>query len=144
MNYLGIDWGERRVGLSYADGELRVATPLEAAVEATAAERLDHISRLIHERRIGALVVGYPLNMDGSEGFKAKEVNRFIAQIEGRFGLPVHRVDERLTSAAAGALSSRKKPRTLRQIQRERRQGTLDSKAAALLLQDFLDSPDLS
>lgn len=134
MRCLGIDYGEKRIGLAYGD-ELGVATPLPAAVEADGAQRLDCIKKIIQERRVTDLVVGYPLNMDGSAGFKAHEVDGFIGELERRFALPVHRVDERLSShAAEQALGLRG-----RKERAARKSGKVDSAAAALILQDWLD-----
>lgn len=141
MNYLGIDYGEKRVGLAYAD-EVGIALPLPAAVEPTQEARLKHIGEQIDKRRIGVIVVGYPYNMDGSVGFKAKEVDAFIAELERRFPLPIHRIDERLSSQQASAdlaASGKKKPRTIKQRQAERRTGELDSRAAALILREYLE-----
>lgn len=135
MRCLGIDYGERRIGLSSGD-ELGVATPLPAAVEPSPEDRLAHIARLVEERRITDLVVGYPYNMDGSIGFKAREVDAFIECLQTRFNLPVHRVDERLTSHSVEQqmhLSGRKE----RQL---RKTGIVDSAAAALILQDWLST----
>ena len=84
MNYLGIDYGEKRIGLSTGDDDVRLAVPVPAAVEPTREARLAHIEREIQQRRIGELVVGYPFNMDGSVGFKAKEVDAFIAELEAK------------------------------------------------------------
>lgn len=145
MNYLGIDYGEKRIGLSTGDDDVRLAVPVPAAVEPTREARMAHIGREIEQRRIGALVVGYPFNMDGSVGFKAKEVDAFIAELEAKFGLPVHRTDERLTSQAAESQMRTNKPqksrskKSVKAKQQERRSGNLDSRAAALILQDFLD-----
>ena len=134
MRCLGIDYGEKRIGLAYGD-DLGVATPLAAAVEADFEGRLWRIRELVEERGITDFVVGFPYNMDGSIGFKAREVEVFIGQLETGFSLPVHRVDERLSSRAAqDALGLRG--------QRERaarKSGIVDSAAAALILQDWLD-----
>lgn len=132
MNYLGIDWGEKRIGLAFADS-LGIAVPLPAAVASTKQARMQQIEAAITERKIEALVVGYPLNMDGSVGFKAKEVEAFIAVLEGRFKLPVHRLDERLSSHSVEQhlKGSKKKP--------DRKSGAIDSSAAALILQDFIE-----
>lgn len=146
MNYLGIDYGEKRIGLSFGDDELALAYPLPAAVDPVAEKRWQHIADIIARRRIHELVVGYPYNMDGTAGFKAKEVDAFIAELERRFGLPVHRSDERLTSVMAEAEmeslrpGGRKKKLSPRERQRQRQSGELDSRAAVLILQDFLDS----
>ena len=137
MNYLGIDWGEKRIGLAYAD-EVGIAVPLPAAVAASKKDRHQHIEQMIRERRIQELVVGYPLNMNGSVGFKAKEVDVFIELLQARFGLPVHRVDERLSSHSVeqGLKGQKKKP--------DRRSGEIDSRAAALILQDFIEERNLN
>lgn len=145
MNYLGIDYGEKRIGLSAGDDDVRLAVPIPAAVEPTKEARLKHIADEIQKRRIGALVVGYPFNMDGSVGFKAKEVDAFIAGLEAQFRLPVHRTDERLTSQAAESQMRANKPqksrsrKSIKAKQEERRSGELDSRAATLILQDYLD-----
>ena len=138
MNTLGIDYGEKRIGLAFAD-ELGIAMPIPAAIQSTKAARLDFIAAVIAERKVAALVVGYPYNMDGSVGPKAKEVDAFIALLEERFELPVHRIDERLTSEHASSLGSKKKPKSTKAHQAARKTGELDSKAAALILQDYLD-----
>jgi putative Holliday junction resolvase len=137
MNYLGIDWGEKRIGLAFADA-IGIAVPLPAAVEASKKARMQQIERCIAERKIEALVVGYPLNMNGSVGFKAKEVDAFIKVLEGRFKLPVHRLDERLSSHSVEQhlRGSKKKP--------DRKTGAIDSSAAALILQDFLEEQRFS
>ena len=134
MRCLGIDYGEKRIGLAWGD-ELGVATPLPAAVEPAPEARMDRIARLVAERRVTDLVVGYPYNMDGSVGFKAREVDSFISALEARLGLPVHRIDERLTSHRVHddlGLTGRKE----REL---RKSGVVDSGAATLILQDWLD-----
>lgn len=147
MNYLGIDYGEKRIGLSCGDSDVRLAVPVAAAVEPAFTARMEHIAEEIRTRRIGELVVGYPYNMDGSVGFKAKEVDAFIEKLVAQFALPVHRTDERLTSSdaqarmneAARGNRSRGK-QSIRAKLAERKSGVLDSRAATLILQDYLDS----
>jgi putative Holliday junction resolvase len=142
MRFLGIDYGEKRWGLSYGD-ELGLAVALAPALAATAAERFDAVEQVIQARRVGELVVGYPYNMDGTAGFKAKEVDAFIAELERKFGLPVHRTDERLTShqaeSEARAAGRGRRPRTPAQQRAARATGEIDSRAATLILQDYLD-----
>lgn len=142
MRYLGIDYGEKRIGLAYAD-DLGLALPLPAAVKNTTEERFAQIGEIIKQRCVETLVVGYPLNMDGTVGFKALEVDAFIQELERRFGLPIHRTDERLTSRQAQAdlqAAGKKKPRSVKQHRANRATGEIDSRAAALLLQDYIDS----
>jgi putative Holliday junction resolvase len=133
MRCLGIDPGTKRVGLAWGD-ELGIATPLAALLEADAVKQVAQIAGLARTRRAECLVIGYPYNMDGSVGFKAKEVDGFIAALELALpGIPIERVDERLSSHEASRGLSLKKERELRAS------GRIDSAAAALLLQDFLD-----
>lgn len=131
MRCLGIDYGTRRIGLSYGD-DLGVATPLPALVAPPAGERAAALAQVIRDRRITDLVLGYPYNMDGTAGFKAREVDAFAARLRAEFGLPVHLVDERLTSYEAES--------TIRKPHRRavRASGIVDSRAATLILQDFL------
>jgi len=141
MNALGIDYGEKRVGLAFGD-DIGVASPLKAATQSSGEERLNYIGELICQRKIDRLVVGYPYNMDGTIGFKAKEVDVFITVLEKRFGLPIFRVDETLTSyEAEEAMKKPKKPkRGLPEARKHRATGEIDSRAAAIILQDHLDT----
>jgi putative Holliday junction resolvase len=134
MRCLGIDYGERRIGLAYGD-ELGVATPIAAAVDKDPTARLKQILKEVDQRKVSQLVVGYPYNMDGSVGFKAKEVDAFIELLEKETGLPVVRIDERLTSKVVeeGLGLRGRKERELRSS------GVVDSGAACLILQDYLD-----
>jgi putative holliday junction resolvase len=132
MRCIGIDYGTRRVGLAYGD-EVGVATPLAALTDAEAGVRWTKLGEVIRQRRATDLVLGYPYNMDGSVGFKAKEVDAFAARLREQFDLPVHLVDETLTSYAAEASVPKKARRDIRDS------GLIDSRAACLILQDFLD-----
>lgn len=132
LRLIGIDYGTRRIGLAYGD-ELGVATPLPAVTEADPARRREALLAAITHRRATALVLGLPLNMDGSTGFKAKEVEAFATELRAATGLPVHFVDERLTSQVAEAGMNQRELRAIRA------RGVVDSRAAALILQDWLD-----
>jgi len=129
---LGIDYGTRRVGVAYGD-DLGVATPLPALVSADPERRWSALGELVRGRRITDLVVGYPFNMDGTAGPKAREVDGFAARLRAEYRLPVHLVDERLTSYEAESTIERKDRRGVRAS------GIIDSRAATLILQDFLD-----
>ncbi|HEY0865167.1 MAG TPA: Holliday junction resolvase RuvX [Lacunisphaera sp.] len=140
MRCLGIDYGTKRVGLAHGD-EIGVATPLPALTDAEESARWAKLGEVVRQRRITDLVLGYPYNMDGSVGFKAKEVDAFAAKLKTAFGLPVHLVDETLTSSEAESSIAKKDRRAVRGS------GTIDSRAACLILQDYLDQkfpPQLS
>lgn len=132
MRLLGIDYGAKRIGLAHGE-DVGVAAPLPAVTESEPAARWAKIGEVLKARRIDECVVGYPYNMDGSVGFKAKEVDAFVAELKARFGLPVHLVDETLTSYAAESSIKKKDRRAVRES------GLIDSRAAAIILQDFLD-----
>jgi len=131
--YLGIDHGTRRLGLAFGD-EIGVATPLPAIAAAEEAKQWTALAAVIAARRITDVVLGLPLNMDGSSGPKAQEVGTYGRRIEAAFGLAVHYIDERLTSYEAESTIA---PARRREV---RRSGLVDSRAATLILQDFLDT----
>jgi putative Holliday junction resolvase len=132
MRCLGIDYGTRRIGLSYGD-ELGVATPLPALTEKDAGLRRSALAEVVRQRRITDLVIGLPLNMDDTAGPKAKEAEALAVQLRAEFGLPVHLVDERLTSYEAESSIPKAQRRAVRAS------GVIDSRAATLILQDFLN-----
>lgn len=132
MRFLGIDPGTKRLGLARGD-ELGLASPLPALVQVEAADRWAALIESVRQQRIDEIVVGYPLNMDDSVGPKAKESEQIAERLRAETKLPVHLVDERLTSRAAEATLPKEK---LREI---RASGVIDSRAAALILQDYLD-----
>lgn len=128
---LAIDYGEKRTGLALSDPSGTLASALDV-VEGEQA-LWDSLERLVREKEVERIVLGLPLNMDGSVGPKAREVLAFKARLEARVNVPVETWDERLTtvqaerSLRAGGASGR---------QRVRR---LDKVAAQILLQSFLD-----
>jgi putative Holliday junction resolvase len=132
MRCIGIDLGTRRIGLAYGD-ELGVATPLPALTQADAAQRWAALLAVIRERRATDLVLGHPLNMDDTAGPKAKEAEATAAKLRAELGLPVHLIDERLTSYEAETTIAKSKRREIRAS------GIIDSRAATLILQDHLD-----
>mgnify|MGYP000437791893 CR=1 FL=1 len=132
MRILGIDYGTRRIGLSYGD-ELGVATPLPALIDVDPARRWAGLLATIAQRRVTEIVIGHPLNMDDSVGPKAKEVETFAARLRTDVALPVHLVDERLTSYEAESTLPKAKRRAVRAS------GIIDSRAATLILQDYLN-----
>ena len=133
MRFLGIDYGTRRIGLAFGD-ELGVATPLPALIEPESDARWTSLCRVVADRKVTAIALGHPLNMDGSVGFKAKEVEAFAERLKKSFGLPVHLIDERLTSYEAEDSIPKAKRRELRAS------GLVDSRAATLILQDHLNT----
>ncbi len=132
MRCIGIDLGTRRIGLAFGD-ELGVATPLAALTQADAAQRWAALLAIVRERRATDLVIGHPLNMDDTVGPKAKEAEVIAEKLRVDLGLPVHLIDERLTSYEAESTIAKSKRREVRAS------GIIDSRAATLILQDYLD-----
>ena len=143
MNLLGIDYGHKRIGLAYADTLLGVAVPIQPAVESSLEARFLQIANEITQRKIEKIVVGYPYNMDGTIGDKAREVDGFIEELKKRFNLPVDTTDERLSSFQAEqdffAMSSKTK-KSVSARKKHRRSGDIDSRACAIFLQEYLDN----
>jgi putative holliday junction resolvase len=131
--FLGIDPGTKRLGLARGD-ELGLATPLPALVETAPDRRWAGLLDIVRTLRIEEIVVGYPLNMDDTIGPKAKEAEALAERLRGATGLTVHLVDERLTSDEAEKTLPKDQLRGLRAS------GIVDSRAAAIILQDYLDS----
>ena len=137
--YLGIDYGTKRIGLSYAD-DLGMAFPLPAAVDADLDNRLVQIQKEIARLRVTHLILGYPLSLEGEKTKKCYEVDDFAEELKKRFNLPIELIDEGLTSQAADNISHNKKPKNSHERTQQRKSGERDSRAAAILLQDYLNS----
>ncbi len=131
---LGIDYGKRRVGLALSDPTRTIAQPFITIVRDDTDSWWQQLSAIIAEQEVEAIVVGYPLTLGGTVSRQTEEVARFIAELQSRESVPVHRYDERLTSVAAR--------RALQQqgIKTGHRKEAVDRTAAAILLQDYLDS----
>ena len=130
---LAFDFGTRRIGVAVGDWETRLAHPLEVIDAEDNDTRFGRIATLIAEWRPADLVVGLPLSMDGEEHELTRRARRFANQLQGRFGLAVTLVDERLTSFDADL--------RLRQagVKGSARKGLDDALAAQQILQDLLD-----
>ena len=97
---LAFDFGTRKIGVAVGNTVVRVAHPLTTIDAEASARRFAAIDALVAEWEPGALVVGRPLDGDGSEHDMTARAERFARQLEARFGLPVARVDERWTTRA--------------------------------------------
>ena len=133
---LAFDFGTQRIGVAVGATMLRNARPLTTIAVAANAQRFEAIGKLIAEWQPARLVVGLPLNLDGSEHEMTARCRRFAQQLEGRFKLPVCFADERLSSAEAEA-RLRADGRNLR-----RDKLAIDAEAAAIILQSYFDRTD--
>ena len=130
---LGVDYGERRIGLAVSDELMIAANPLDTIARTTEQRDLAAIEKLVRQRNVERIVVGLPLNMDGSEGPMAKAVREFAGKLSG-LGIEIEFWDERLSTRAAES--------TLLEADftRKKRKGLRDKVAAAWLLQGYLDA----
>ncbi|MBO6148746.1 MAG: Holliday junction resolvase RuvX [Lachnospiraceae bacterium] len=137
MRYMGLDYGSKTVGVALTDETGTIARGLETIrrpVEKRLRRTLARIEELIVLHNVGGLVVGLPLNMDGSEGERAEKVRVFADKLMRRTGLPLHFMDERLTTVEAYEILDSVDIRD-----EKSRQEKVDSIAAAVILEDFLN-----
>ncbi|WP_419925894.1 Holliday junction resolvase RuvX [Candidatus Poriferisocius sp.] len=131
---LGIDLGERRIGVAVSDGEGRLATPL-AVIERSGSRQLDHrqIAELVAEYGAEVVVVGLPLSLDGSAGPAARGAEREAEQLEAALDVPVVAHDERLTTVIADQALAHSG------LSAKARRQRVDMVAASVILQGWLD-----
>lgn len=131
MRYLAIDHGLKRTGLAICDAGEVIASPL--CILRGQKDILPKIAQIVEREEVEAIVLGLPLNMDGSEGSQAAKVKAFAKQLERHVSVPIHLHDERLSSfGARERLESVELPKA-------RKRELLDAVAAAEILRAFLD-----
>jgi putative Holliday junction resolvase len=130
---LAIDWGERRIGIAVSDPLGITAQGLPTIDTKKTKDVYSFIKNLVEDKQVSRIVVGMPKNMDGSIGFKGREVERFILKLTQKIMVEVIRWDERLTT-----VSSLRSMREMGTKQKEKK--TIDRISATLILQNYLDS----
>jgi putative Holliday junction resolvase len=130
---LAFDFGEKRIGVAVGETAVGVAHPLETIETPQRDARFRRIAELVAEWRPACLVVGLPVHVDGTPHEMTDRARRFGRQLEGRFGLPVRYVDERLTTAEA-ALALREAG-----VRARGQRAVRDRVAAQIILQSYLD-----
>ena len=131
MQYMAIDYGEKRTGLAIGDEKSRMATPLSTIFTGGALERIAQIGKAIAENEPGALVVGLPLNMDGSDSPASLKCAEFAGVLMEKFEIDVYLVDERQTSLIADEQMA------MSGLTRKQKKNRRDSLAAANILRIF-------
>ncbi|MGD0058173.1 MAG: Holliday junction resolvase RuvX [Verrucomicrobiia bacterium] len=134
MRILGVDYGHKRIGLALSDESGTIAQPLDYIDGGAAARVSLELVRLCAERKIGKIVVGIPLRLDGTPSEQTERTLVFIAELRRVATIPVAQWDERLTSVqAARALLEGN-------VRRSERKQKIDKLAAQIMLQSYLDA----
>lgn len=131
---LGLDVGQKRIGLAISDSLGLVAQGLSVFSRSNIDRDMSELEEIVGTHKVREIVVGLPLNMDGSVGETAKMVLEFVERIKSRLGLPVKVWDERLTTLEAEVLLLEA------DLSRRKRRGVVDKLAAQRILQGYLDS----
>ncbi|RKP55141.1 Holliday junction resolvase RuvX [Cohnella endophytica] len=134
MRILGLDYGERRIGVAMSDLFGWTAQGLEVIDRKTVSDPMAHIAGLVKQHEVESIVVGLPKNMNGTIGPSGENCIAFAESLKQTLALPVQLWDERLTTVSA--------ERTLLEadVSRRKRKLVIDKMAAAILLQSYLDS----
>jgi len=136
MNYIsaiGLDVGKKRIGVAGCDGTGLIATGLTTILRTSFRQDVYQLKQLIHQRQATILVVGLPYSLNGEIGIQAQLIQQFAQRISIALQLPIDYMDERFTSMEAEQLlrDEKKSP--------SRDKGAIDRKAAAIILQQWLD-----
>ena len=133
MRFIGLDLGSKRIGVSICDERQSVATPFKTINKTNTNELIVELKMIIEENNIGGIIVGNPVNMDGSLGRSSQSVNDVATNISKNIDLPVILWDERLSTVGAFNLTS------LLDVNVSKRVKTIDQNAAAFILQGAID-----
>lgn len=133
ISALGLDVGRKRIGVAGCDGTGLIATGLTTIERQSFAQDVARVQQIVQERQVQVLVVGLPYSMNGSIGFQAKQVQKYAQRLAKALQLPLEYIDERLTSVEAEQLLQVEKRSP------SRHKGLIDRKAAAIILQQWLD-----
>ena len=130
---IGLDLGSKRIGVSICDEKQLIATPLKTINRNTLNELISELKVIIDENNIKGIIIGNPLNMDGSSGRSAQSVRDTSQKIEENINIPICLWDERLSTVGAFSLSSQL------DINVSKREKKIDENAAAFILQGAID-----
>ena len=130
---IGLDLGSKRIGVSICDEKQLIATPFKTINRSTSKELIDELKIIIQENNIKGIIIGNPLNMDGSSGNSAQSVKDTSNNIEKNISVPICLWDERLSTVGAFKLSSQL------DINVTKREKKIDENAAAFILQGAID-----
>ena len=134
MRILGVDYGDSRIGLSVCDELQILAVPLATVKSESMKKNVDKIATIATNENVKKIVVGLPLNMDGTEGIRASKSRAFGRVLEKVTGISVDYMDERLTSVEAEEIMEKIN------VKKDKRKNIVDRIAAQIILQSYLDT----
>ena len=132
---LGLDLGSKTIGLALSDPGLMVASPIDTIRRSKFTKDAETLLQVIAEHRVGGLVIGLPVNMDGSEGPRCQSTRQFATNMLGKIEIPIAFWDERLSTAAVERVLIGEAD-----MSRKKRGQVVDQMAAAYILQGALDA----
>jgi putative Holliday junction resolvase len=137
MDYLGIDYGSKFIGLAWGSDELKVVVPLKALRVRSTEQVLKDLQKIVNERGCDAFVIGLPIHRDGTEGQRVKEVKYFAELLRQHFKLKIYFRDERFSTQTACALTGMNNS-SLRHAKTQKEKGIVDSTAATVILEEWM------
>jgi putative Holliday junction resolvase len=131
---LGIDYGSKRIGLAISDETGQIAFPLSVLENISQRRVAEEITKIIAERKVDSIVLGLPINLDGTRGIAAENIERFAEVLKKQVSIPVAFWDERLSTKIA------ERAMIEGGMRRERRRQCIDRATAQIILQSYLDA----
>ncbi len=135
MRYIGLDLGTKTLGVAVSDKTETIASAITTLrfSENNPEEVLDDLTKIMDEYKVGAIVIGLPKNMNNSLGFAAERTKEFVKVLNNTYDIPVYEQDERLSSVTANNILLQA------DISRKKRKSKVDTVAATVILQNYLD-----
>lgn len=133
MRKMGLDYGDVRIGIALSDIMGMIANGLETYTRKTEQEDLEYLDKLIKQHSVDTVVMGLPINMDGTSGDRVEVTKQFGQKLQEKSNVKVAYLDERLTSISAEKLLIEA------DVRRDKRKQVIDKIAATIILQNYLD-----
>ncbi len=131
---MGLDVGEKTIGIAIADSEHTIATAQETIQRSKFGKDAETLRKLVEARNIGGVAIGYPINMNGTEGPKCQSVRQFARNLHEKLALPTLLWDERMSTMAVTRMMDEA------ELSRNRKAALVDKLSASYILQGALDS----
>lgn len=132
--YLGIDYGKKRIGLALSDIMGMMAQPFDVLEFKGLKNNVENILKIVKEKEVSCIVIGKPINMNGTEGEMVETIKEFVEELKKFTDIKIEMIDERLTTAQAERVLVEEG-----NVSREKRKGLRDKLSATFILQTYLD-----